>query len=200
MHVLNLEAWEKKETERKAHIARNVAVGMRIARICYDIYQQGKSYRSFEKEILKATQNGCDMGDLNHSFQFPRDFQPFVAEQIHSRTVTFLSTRMQQTGFLPPVNVQADKGTSIHRTRQFTSVFTTVPDSDTPICFLYLGQPVIKDHSGKGILQSIVNQILRFKIKDTQVEGASFDGQYFPLNVPDHMRQLHALPSTFLAA
>ena len=106
---------------------------------------------------------------------------------------------MQQTVFLQPVNVQADKGTNVHRTRQFASVIAIVPDSDASICFVYLGQPVVKDHSGKGIAQSILDQILRFKIKDSQVDGASFDGQYFSLNVPDHMYQLYELPSTFLA-
>ena len=81
------------------------------------------------------------------------NFQPFVAEQVHSWTKKKLSSRMKQTGFLPSINVQADKGTNIRRTRQFTSVITIVPDSDTPICFIYLGQPVVKDHSGKGISQ-----------------------------------------------
>ena len=106
---------------------------------------------------------------------------------------------MKQTGFLPSINVQADKGTNISRTRQFTSVITIVPDSDIPICFIHLGQPVVKDHSGKGISQSIRDQILRYGIQNHQLEGASFDGQYFILNVPDHLCNLYSLPSTFLA-
>ena len=80
-----------------------------------------------------------------------------------------------------------------------TSVVNIVPDSDTPICFVYLGQPVVKDHSGKGISQSIVDQLSRYDIKKNQLEGASFDGQYFILNVPDHLCKLFSLSSTFIA-
>ena len=43
---------------------------MRIGRIAYDSYQEGFSRRMFEKEILKATLNGCDMGDYNNSHYF----------------------------------------------------------------------------------------------------------------------------------
>ena len=46
------------------------AIGMRIGCIAYDSYQKGFSRRMFEKEILKATLNGCDMGDYNNSHFF----------------------------------------------------------------------------------------------------------------------------------
>ena len=47
--------------------SREFTVGTRIARICYAMYQDGSSKKSFEKEILKAKLNGADVGDINHS-------------------------------------------------------------------------------------------------------------------------------------
>ena len=78
---------------------------------------------------------------------------------VRNKTVTFLSSRLEQTGFLPPVNVQADKGTSVHNTRQFTTVATVVPGSDSLISTIYLGQPVGKNHTGKGVSISIVEEL-----------------------------------------
>ena len=46
---------------------------MRIARICYSLYKGG-SKRSFEVEVLKRIQDGLDMGDINHSQNFPYKF------------------------------------------------------------------------------------------------------------------------------
>ena len=80
--------------------------------------------RSFEKEVVKAVLNGTDLGDLNHSKRFPDKFREFVAAEVRKRTVGFLGTRLPQTGFLPAVNIQADKGTTVHNTRQFTTVTT----------------------------------------------------------------------------
>ena len=36
-------------------------VGLRISRLCYDIYKDGSSMRAFEKEVLKAVLNGTDL-------------------------------------------------------------------------------------------------------------------------------------------
>ena len=72
---------------------------MRIARICYAGYNSGSSKRNFEQEILKAVLNGCDLGDINHSDQFPRTFRPFVRREIRNRTKEFLNSSLEQTGF-----------------------------------------------------------------------------------------------------
>ena len=156
-----------------------------------------KSLRSFETEIVKAVKNGCDMGDLNHSKNFPSKFRPFVAEEVKSRKLQFLSTRLPQTGFLPPVNVQADKGTTVHTTRQFTTVATIVPGSSSLISIVYLGQPIVKSHSGDGVSVSISEELSRSLIDASQLEGGSFDGQYFHLKVPEHLSGILGLPTQF---
>ena len=64
---------------------------------------------------LKAALNGCDMGGMNHKDHFPRMFRPFVRDEIHNNTKSFLTTKLAQTGFEPADNISADKGTNVHR-------------------------------------------------------------------------------------
>ena len=44
---------------------------------------------------------------------------PLVSEQVTERLKSFFSSRLDHTGFKPPVNVQMDKGIKVHRTIQF---------------------------------------------------------------------------------
>ena len=101
---------------------------------------------------------------------------------------------MKQTGFKPPINVQADKGTNCHRTRQFTSLITIIPGSPALLTYIYLGQPVVKQQDGKDITESIVEQLKLWNIDESQIEGGSFEEQYFHLNVPEHMSNSLNLP------
>ena len=87
------------------------------------------------------------------------NFMSFVSEQVTERFKTFFSSRLEHIGFKPPVNLQADKGTNVHITRQFTSVVTVVPESPKLLTYIYLGQPVVKNHDGLGVTQSIIDEL-----------------------------------------
>ena len=87
------------------------------------------------------------------------NFMSFVSEQVTERLKTFFSSRLEHTGFKTPVNLQADKGTNVHITRQFTSVVTVVPESPKLLTYIYLGQPVVKNHDGLGVTQSIIDEL-----------------------------------------
>ena len=107
----------------------------------------------------------------------------------------FLSSRLEPTGFLPPLNMQTDKGTTVHNTRQFTTVATVVPGSESLVSIVYLGQPIVKSHTGEGVSKSICEELCRYQIDPSQLEGGSYDGQYFHLNVPQHLtEQLNLSP------
>ena len=121
---------------RSKHETRQYAIGMRIARLCYSIYKDGSSNRSFEREILKAALNGVDVGGINHSKDFPVKYRQFVAAEVYQNLLKFLNTRMEQAGFKPPINVQAN----CQRTRQFTSLITIVPGSC--VVDIYLPGPI----------------------------------------------------------
>ena len=76
---------------------------------------------------------------------------------------------------------------------QFTTVATVVPGSSSLISIVYLGQPIVKSHTGEGVSTSICEELNRYLIDASQVEGGSYDGQYFHLNVPKHMTEMLGL-------
>ena len=118
------------------------------------------SKRNFEQEILKSVFNGFDVGEINHSQKFYSNFMPFVSQQVTERLKSFFRSRLDHTGFKPPVIFQADKGKNVHRSRQFTSVLTVVPESPKLLTYIYLGQPVVKSHDGPGVTRSIIDELI----------------------------------------
>ena len=75
---------------------------------------------------------------------------------------------------------------------------TIVPDSQNLLVVIYLGQPIVKKHDGPGITESISTELNAWGIQGDQVEGGSFDGQYFHLGVPDLLQKQMQLPEQFL--
>ena len=135
---------------------------------------------------------------LNHSSEFYTNFMPFVSEQVTERLKSFFSSRLDHTGFKPPVSLQADKGKNVHRSRQFTSVLTVVPESPKLLTYIYLGQPVVKSHDGPGVTRSIIDELNSWDIQVDQVEGGSSDGQYFHLSLPAHLTEALHLSDQFI--
>ena len=82
-HISNCSKSNIDEENSIQRETKNHEIGMRIARLCYSTYKEGKSKRCFEVEVLKRIQDGLDMGDINHSHNFPAKFRPFVAAEIH---------------------------------------------------------------------------------------------------------------------
>ena len=121
---------------------------------------------------------------------------PFVSEQVTERLKSFFSSRLDHTGFKPPVNFQADKGTNVHRSRQFTSVVIAVPESPKLLTYIYLDQPVVKSHDDPGVTRSIIDELNSWDIQGDQVEGGSFDGQYFHISAPAHLTIYSELTNT----
>ena len=76
---------------------------------------------------------------------------------------------------------------------------TVAPGANSLINVLYLGQPVVKDHSGDGVSESIISEIRKHGITPSQIDGASFDGQYFHLNVPKHLMTKSNISETFIS-
>ena len=149
---------------------------MQIARLCYACHLIGSSKRNFEQEILKSVLNGLNVGDINHSSEFQSNFIPFISEQVNERLKSFFSSRLDHTGFKPPVTLQADKWTNVHRSRQFTSVVTVIPESPKLLTYIYLDLPVVKSHDCPGVTRSIIDKLNSLDIQGDQVEGGRFDG------------------------
>ena len=60
----------------------------------------------------------------------------------------------------------------------------TVPGSEALITIIYLGQPIVKSHSGRGVAESMVEELGLAVINSSQLESGSFDGQYFHWECP----------------
>ena len=190
VHLKNDFDWQKQENYKGKCETQEHADGMRIARLCYIGYLTGSSKRNFEEEILKSVLNGLDVGDINHSSELYSNFMSFVSEQVTEMLKSFFSSRLDHTGCKPPFNLQADKGANVHKTRQFTTVVTVVPEFPKWLTHIYLGQPVFKSHDGPGVIQRIIDELNSWHIQGDQVEGGNFDGQFFHLSVPGHLTEV----------
>ena len=161
---------------------RNNTIALRVGCACYKIYYRGRPYTDYEDEVFLLHKCGVDVGDINHSYKFPQKFLESVAEVVKDNVKDYLKKTLPQTGFAPPVKVLAEKATYKHRTRQFVGLTSIIPDSDDLLQYMFLGLPVVKLHTGKGVGQSIIS-VEEFEISAEQFQGGSFDGQYFHLSV-----------------
>ena len=64
---------------------------------------------------------------------------------------------------------------------------------------MFLGHPVVKHHTGIDVTASIAEEVTKFEIKSSQLEGASFDGAYFHQSVSDHMKATMNISEHFIA-
>ena len=82
-----------------------------------------------------------DVGDINHSRDFCRNYAESLAEVVKSRTKKYLSTSLLATGDKPPVLLSADKFTYQHWTRQATGGISIFPGSHELIQAFYMESP-----------------------------------------------------------
>ena len=106
---------------------RNKAVGMRIGRICYYMFKKGRPDSDFPTLLYLHSSNDSDIGDINHSPEYPSQFLPAVAGEIQSKVKCFLKKKLPQTGFRPACKILADKATHKHRSCQLMGVVCAVP-------------------------------------------------------------------------
>ena len=162
--------WKEKEEKEERSRSKNESAGMRLARLAYEGFRRGRSLRDFEKEVLMAVQNGLSMGDYNNSWNFPFKFLQYVHEEVQILCEKFITQRTPETGYLPAMNISVDKGTVHHRSMQFTTAVVALANSDQLLANIYLGQPVVRDHTAQGLAQTIVDELKRNKIQPSQVE------------------------------
>ena len=103
----------------------------------------------------------------------------------------FSSTKLTQTGYLPALNISADKATYKHHTREFLSCATVDPGADELIRVIGFGQPIVTAHKGFDIAKNFKEELDRFNVQPRQLEGGSFDGQYFHFNVHTSLKSLY---------
>ena len=173
---------------------------MWIAILCYTGYLIRSSKINFQQEILKSVSNRLHVGDVGHSSKVYSKFMPFVSEQVTEWTKSFSSCRVDHTRCNLPVNLQTNKGTNVHRTRQFTSMVTFVMESPKLLTYIYLSQPAVKSHDRRSVTQGIIYKLNSLHNQGDQVEGGSFDRKYFYHSVPAHLTEAPDLSEQFICA
>ena len=182
-HQKNVKAEEERKAKQSLLEKKNENAGMNLGRLCMKLYLKGRPYSDYEDDVLVQKMNGAVVGELNHSRKFPAAFRPFVSKTIVRRVSEFIGRKLPQTGHLPAVNITADKATYKHNTRQFLSCVTVMPHAEELLQVISFGQPIVKGHTGIELARNIKEGMDKFNIKSCQIEGGSFDGQYFHLGV-----------------
>ena len=188
-HSLALKTAKTDFENNQKFVRKTEEAGMRCGRWLYHIFSKGRPYSDYPDLISTDIMNGTYCGNINHSEKFPPAVLPYMAEAIKQRKVQFLTQPLDQTGHRVPIKIVADKDTLKHRTRQLVLVITIVPDSPNLIQAVYLGHPVVEDHSGPGVADNLIAVVENCGIKSEQVEGQSYDGQYFHLSVHTQVQE-----------
>ena len=167
-----LEASEKMEEEMEC---KERTIGLRAGSLCYYLSSQGIADRHYPMLVHLLQSMGLEMGSLNHSRRFPRQFLKVQASVIRDRVHQFLGSRLVATGHLPPVNLLCDKATYRHWGRLFVGGTTVVPGAEELLQAVYLASPRCGGSSGEAVKNCIVN-IIDGVVKAEQIMGSSGDG------------------------
>ena len=106
---------------------RNKKVGLTLTRIVYHLVKKGRPDTDFTDQVYLAASGGADCGDINHSFNFVRTMLPYLAAAVKGRLVKMFVSKLESTGCLPPVNLNADKATHQRWSRHFIGGITVNP-------------------------------------------------------------------------
>ena len=161
----------------------------------------------FHRNLLKLNLNNFYLGDIQHSKKFVWSLRPHIAAELKILCCKFLNSHLIQTGFLPPVALTGDCGTYKHHTRQFVGIFTftvtrqaedkqiflgvncVVPDSNSIINTISIGQDIMDGKTGVKIANALIGSLEQFGIIGDQLSSSAFDGAYFTTNVPDYLQK-----------
>ena len=89
--------------------------------------------------------SGAEVGNINNSENFVRNFRPALASAVRRLKTKFLTTPYKATGFLPPGSLTADGATAKRITRQFMGINLFVPDSEDLIQSVFLAADHLKE-------------------------------------------------------
>ncbi len=177
----------ERENHERLEIKRTNDVGLTIARLAFETIVEARSYKSFERAILRQHLIGTRVGTLNHGRDFVRNFLRSLYHVCKERVIKFFNSVDPSTEHPILFAVNADKVTEFRRTGQLIGALAIDLGE---IKAIFLDDPVVLEgHDAKGIYANIMNSLVdrfRFSLRQlrTQLTGMAFDGQYFGLDVP----------------
>ena len=148
-----------------------------------------------------AAKNGTKVGDINHSKRFPPTFRENCADVLACKLRNKLNSPMMCSGRRPPVAISVDKMTQ-KRTGQITALATLIPEAPPSemVQTFFIGNPVVREHNGKGLAQSAGNEyktVICSENAPEQIVGGGMDGQYFHLHFDKEFDEELGLKKTF---
>ena len=169
--------------------SRNKVCGMNLARTSFYLLSNGLPTSHFTSLISMQHRNGCDLGDINHSFNFVKKMATSCSEVIQERLKKHLSTRLPQTGCLPPCKIVQDGATYKHNTRHLTGLTTIFPGDEPLLQSVFLSAPIGIKSDGRSTAASMVSVVSPF-MKAEQYLGTSQDGANFLAHVGELVDEL----------
>ena len=196
-------ALEKKKTkDNEIHQRNSISAGQSLGRIAYAILYRARPLSDFTMDVLLNAKNGACVGDINHSKYFVNEFRSHCANILMQKLKRHLMIPLNCTGRCPPIVVSCDKMTEKRRSGQMTAIATLFSDAkaDEMNQTFFIGNPVVRDHTGKGLANSVAEELEKVCSKKSlasQLVGGGTDGQYFTLGVPQILKDTLGLHKAF---
>ena len=181
-HKAALDNSEAKDKLEKKEEARNEKIGMTLGRTAFYLLSNGRPCSDFTQLLSMQHSNGADIGELNHSPDFISNMAKSFSTVITSRIQTHLSSRLKQTGCLPPCKVVEDGATYRHDTRQLVGLTTIFPGDKPLLQSVFCGAPKGIRSDGASTAKSMATEISEFIVPE-QYLGTSADGANFLAHV-----------------
>ena len=175
----------KEKIDRKEE-SRNEKCGMNLARTAYYLLSNGRPSCDFTQLLSMLHKNGCDIGDINHGTDFVTNLAKCLSTVIERREKSYLSTRLPQTGRLPPCKVVEDGATYRHDTRHLIGITTIFPGNKPLIQSMFCGAPKGVKSDGISTAKSMADTVSPFIIPE-QYLGTSQDGANYLAHVGEHL-------------
>ena len=185
-HQSALAKSEAKEKIDRKEESRNEKCGMNLARTAYYLLSNGRPSCDFTQLLSMLHKNGCDIGDINHSTDFVTNLAQCLSTVIERREKSYLSTRLPQTGCLPPCKVVEDGATYRHDTRHLIGITTIFPGNKPLIQSVFCGAPKGVGSDGISTAKSMAATVSPFIIPE-QYLGTSQDGANYLAHVGEHL-------------
>ena len=174
-HKAALDNNEAKDKLEKKEGARNETIGMTLGRTAFYLLSNGRPSSDFPQLLSMQHSNGADIGDINHSVDFISNMAKSFSNVITNRVQDHLSSRLKQTGCLPPCKVVEDGATYRHDTRQLVGLTTIFPGDKPLLQSVFCGAPKGIRSDGASTAQSMASVISEYIVPE-QYLGTSADG------------------------
>ena len=186
----NMSAKNEQETEElRKYRAKQQSVGLTVGKQAYKAVKLGRPFSDFETDLQLMSAANVNVGNMNHSRQFPSKMRASFATAIDTRIKHYIASPLPATGTVPPVGIIADKVTTRRRTGHMYGGILFTPNMPNLLTPVSLGMVAVKGHDGESIANDVKDVCNQYSLQSDQIAGFGFDGQYFNLHVPEKLKE-----------